>query len=102
MAVAGYRSAGQVRNRMLNGFTWSALFEFNEDDGSLTFDTVRKPVAASAFALGPALRAYRAARDGAVNRVIDTTNFTLAAMRRDNFAAGSKLNFLSPPGGVST
>ncbi|HEX6872529.1 MAG TPA: hypothetical protein VF163_15640 [Micromonosporaceae bacterium] len=90
----------QTKTVLLSGLTWSALFQFDEDTGAMTFAAIREPSQVAEFPLRQGLRAFWTARDSpeAVNRHIDTSNFTMAAMRRNNFAAGHKLRFVDQSG----
>ncbi len=93
---------GTLRSLALSGFSWAAMFQFDEDTGSLAFTAVRQPEFVGGFNLSPPLRAFRTAMTQAAGASIDTSNFTLAAMRRDNFAAGSKLSFVDGSGRALT
>ncbi|HUC57311.1 MAG TPA: hypothetical protein VMA95_07910 [Streptosporangiaceae bacterium] len=99
VAVRTLRDKIATSRYLLSGFTWSALFEFDEDTGAMNFAAIKEP-AMDSFYLHPGLRAFWTARDSpqAAGQLIDTSNFTLAAMRRDNFAAGSKLRFVDASG----
>jgi hypothetical protein len=104
VAVRGFGPGGRTSRHTLSGLTWSALFQFDEDTGSVTFAAIRRPKLIGAYALTAGLRAFSRARDSAFTRAqhIDTSNFTKAAMRRENFAAGNKLQFVDDSGAVLT
>lgn len=85
---------------MLSCLKWSALFQFSEDTGLMTLTAIREPTLAESFDLNAGVAQYIKARDAAakIDSVIDTSNFTKAAMTRDNFAAGNKLSFVNASG----
>jgi hypothetical protein len=86
--------------QFLSGITWSALFQFDDDTGQLSFGAISEPQAAPGFEINPGLSAYRTARTAAdaARHGIDPSNFTKAAMRRENFGAGTRLRFVDASG----
>jgi hypothetical protein len=100
VAVTSIGARGRLSRYTLSGFTWSAMFQFDEDTGSMDFAAIRQPQLIDNYALTPGLRAFSRARDSmlAADQDIDTSNFTKAAMRRDNFGGGSKLRFVDASG----
>ena len=84
----------------LSGVTWTALFQFDEDTGQLTFSAIGEPQPVASANVLPGLNSYTAARNSprAPGQLIDVSNFTKAAMRRDNFAAGTKVRFVDASG----
>ena len=99
----GYREGGPVtsrrrpRWRQFTGLTWKALFQFSEDTGLVTFAAIEKPEPVSNFDHMEPINWYQKALR-ARPRSVDVSNFTKAAMRRENFAAGSKVSFVSHTG----
>jgi hypothetical protein len=97
-AAAAVNTVGnRVTRYLLSGITWSALFQYDEDTGLMNFSTIKAPRLFDGYQLGPALSAFDNAKRS-VNTAsarIDTSNFTKAAMARDNFAGGSKLSFIN-------
>jgi hypothetical protein len=85
---------GRTFRHLLNAVTWTAQFQFDEDTGALAFSAVTQPTVTTNCPVTSAFLAFRRARRQYANATIDTSNFTLAAMRRDNFAAGTKLRFV--------
>jgi hypothetical protein len=85
---------------MISGFVWSAIFMFDEDSRTLTLSAIVAPEPLSSFDLRPLLDRYLlAVNDVDLSKAtIDTSNFTKAAMRRDNFGAGVKLTFFNKSG----
>jgi hypothetical protein len=101
LAVA-VRQIGPLRRtsrRLLSGITWSALFRFDDDTGDVTFAAIRRPSLVRGFAVTSGVGAFARARDTSTD-LIDTSNFTKAAMRRDDFAAGNKIAFVDESGAV--
>ena len=84
----------------LSGVTWTALFQFDEDTGQLAFSAIGQPQPVASAKMLPGLNAYNDAVQSprAPGQVVDVSNFTKAAMRRDNFAAGTKLRFVDASG----
>ncbi|MFC6081210.1 hypothetical protein [Sphaerisporangium aureirubrum] len=82
--------------RFLSGFTWSAVLRYNDDSQIMQCSAIRKPVAVTGFDGGPTGAAYLAARRSPLREKyrIDVSNFTKAAMARENFAAGTKLTYI--------
>lgn len=86
------------RYRMIDCITWSALFEFDEDTGLMTLAAIREPKPTGTFdVVSPIARFGRALRADP-RRIADTGYFTKAAMRRENFAEGTKLRFVNEAG----
>jgi hypothetical protein len=85
---------------LLSGFVWSAIFAFDQDSRTLTLDAIVEPELFSSANLQPLYDRYvLAVNDVNLSKAtIDTSNFTKAAMRRDNFGAGAKLTFLNKSG----
>jgi hypothetical protein len=85
---------------VLSGFGWVAQLGYDEDTRTLRLTTVEAPELIATNVGGPALAQYRAAlaNQRTLNATIDTSNFTKAAMRRDNFAGGTKLRFVDRMG----
>lgn len=79
------RASGTVQP--LSGFSWSTLFQWDEDTRTLVPAAVREPLPLAAYDfLSPLARYAAALRDPSLSdAVIDTTNFTRAAMHRDRF-----------------
>jgi len=90
----GTSYTGRVSRLMLSAATWTAQFRFDEDTGALTFSTITEPTWTGQCPVFDAFRAFTRAKEQYASAAIDTSNFTLAAMRRDNFAAGTKLRFV--------
>jgi len=86
-------SGGSVSKlRVLSTFTWSVLFRWDEDTRRLVRAGIRTPRLVDSFDLQAPLDRFRqACAPDATWGVIDTTSFTLAAMRRDDFGASSKI-----------
>ena len=85
------------RLTMLSCLEWAALFQFDEDTGLMTLAAIREPKLNDSFNPGPGYAQFVKARDEASDEdtLISTSNFTKAAMARDNFAAGNKLSFVN-------
>ena len=81
----------------LSGFSWSLLFEFDEDTRRLFPSAIRAPYALGAYDLVTPLRKFDAALNDPhlKDQKIDTSNFTRAAMRRSNLGSGAKFQFVS-------
>jgi hypothetical protein len=86
------RTRGRPRWTLLSCIEWAALFQFDEDTGVMSLAAIREPMPAL-FDVTAGLDAYGRAYASATG-AIDVSNFTKAAMRRDNFAAGAKLSFV--------
>ncbi|MFI6318737.1 hypothetical protein ACIBG8_14515 [Nonomuraea sp. NPDC050556] len=81
--------------KVLSGFTWSAMLRYSDDTSLLECAAIRKPKLLEGFNLQLGLDAYLAARTTTkIDYPVDVSNFTMAAMRRENFAAGTKVNYL--------
>lgn len=80
--------------QMLGGIAWAALLQYDENTGQLSLDAIRDPHPAVAFDLTAGLAAYQRALTAYPGR-IDVSNFTRAAMRRDDFSAGSRLRLVT-------
>jgi hypothetical protein len=90
----GTSFTGKLSRRTLSAVTWTAQFYFDEDTGALTFSSVTQPELIESYPVTTAFLAFSRAKKQNAHATIDTSNFTLAAMRRDNFAAGTKLRFV--------
>jgi hypothetical protein len=98
-AAAGITPHGGQNLWPLNAFSWSVLFQFDEDTGTLESTAVTAPQAVESFDGSSAIRRFTdAVKAPPPGATVDTTNFTLAAMRRDNFAAGRKMRFVDQRG----
>lgn len=99
--AVGYSAGG--RRDVLDGFRWSVLFRFDEDDGTLRRTAVTAPAVAEVTDIEAPLLAFRQALDNPILRqaTIDTSGFTKAAMRRDTFAGGRTMTLLPAPGSAS-
>ncbi|GAA1260242.1 hypothetical protein GCM10009677_09380 [Sphaerisporangium rubeum] len=82
--------------RFLNGFTWSVLLRYNDDTQIMQATAIRGPKELTSFDAKPPTSAYFDARTSPLLKDyrIDTSNFTRAAMLRENFAAGTKLTYI--------
>ncbi|MFL5664529.1 MAG: hypothetical protein ACJ8BW_24750 [Ktedonobacteraceae bacterium] len=87
------------RFQLLNGFTWSALFQYDDDVRGLTLSSILEPELVHAYDWLKPYQAFRAALFNQ-NDSIDTSNFTKAAMRRDNLGTGVKLRFIDRSGTI--
>lgn len=96
----GMATRARPRLEMLSCVEWASLFQFDEDTGLMTLAAIREPKLTDSFAPGPGVDKYLEAKNAAAgkNVVINTSNFTKAAMARDNFAAGNKLSFVNASG----
>jgi hypothetical protein len=90
----GTSFTGKLSRRLLSAVTWTAQFQFDEDTGTLAFAAITEPVLTIDCPLTSAFQAFIRANKQNASATIDTSNFTLAAMSRDNFAAGTKLRFV--------
>ncbi|GAB1817906.1 hypothetical protein [Herbidospora sp. RD11066] len=83
---------------VLSGFTWSALLRYSDDTSLMECTEIRKPKLVTGFNLKPGLETYlnaRMATSAPITYPIDVSNFTKAAMLRENFAAGTKVGYVS-------
>jgi len=96
-AVAVEQTRQQLYRTLLSGITWSALFQFDEDTGLMNFSTIKQPSLFDGYTVMDGFRAFETSLQSprTANALIDTRNFTKAAMVRDNFAGGSKLAFIN-------
>ncbi|MFC4033316.1 hypothetical protein ACFO3J_17730 [Streptomyces polygonati] len=99
------RPRGGARARVvLSGFTWAAVYQYDRDTDHLDFTAIEVPKAMGAFELDPLLAAYTDALNDPELRggTIDLSNFTAAALRRDNFGqgAGNSVPFIDPATGM--
>ena len=87
---------------LLNGFTWSALFQYDDDVRGLTLSSILEPELVYAYDWPKPLQAFTSAisNQTLANISIDTSNFTKAAMRRDDLGTGVKLRFVNRSGTV--
>jgi hypothetical protein len=94
-----YQRSGSYFQPM-SGFSWAVLFHFDEDTRRLLPAAVERPREVASYDFTTPLRQYYAAlADPQLRtRTIDTSNFTRAAMLRDNLAAGTKLRFVDADG----
>lgn len=87
---------GSNRLHLLSTITWSVLFQWDEDTRRLVRVGIRKPKKESSFSLTGVRTRFRQAVASATDTdTIDTSNFTLAAMRRDNFGASNKIGVVA-------
>lgn len=88
------------RIEALSGLTWSALFQYDYDTRSLALSTIGEPRMVWGYDWITPYIKYNEARfnQNLANATIDTSNFTKAAMRRDNLGAGIKLQFMGRSG----
>lgn len=87
----------------IHGFTWSAWQTFDPDMRTLTLSEIQRPLELITFNKRAALIKYYETinryLNGSIARPrIDVSNFTLAAMRRRNMAAGVKLSGINLDG----
>ncbi|MDI2124827.1 hypothetical protein [Yinghuangia seranimata] len=94
----GRHSRDLSTGTMLPGIQWSALLDYDEDTGLITVSAIREPVAADAFPLLPVLNRYNEARQELGGGSIDTSNFTKAAMKREQFTTAARLRFVDKDG----
>lgn len=97
-AVAINVRGSQLSRQILSGITWAALLQYDEDTGLMNFAAIRRPRPLEGCSLTIGLRAFDSALKSSASASIDTSNFTKAAMRRANFAGGSKLSFVDESG----
>ncbi|MBC8029579.1 MAG: hypothetical protein H7Z16_05660 [Pyrinomonadaceae bacterium] len=107
LVVAGMKylpRSGRTTTRFLCGFTWSALLRYDSDTQSLDLTSIRAPTRVNAFNYEAPLTKYFAALTDPQlgNMTIDMSNFTKAAMRRQNFGADVKPNYVNGQGVVIT
>jgi len=100
IAVAINLVGRRLTRYMLSGITWAALFQYDEDTGLMNLAAIRRPSLVDGYTFTPGIRAFETALRSmdTAGASIDTSNFTKAAMRRDNFAGGSKLSFVDDSG----
>jgi hypothetical protein len=103
VAIAGMRylpSLGRTTLQPLSGFTWSALLSYDEDAQSLDLVAIRAPELIEAFDYLTPVNQYFAAlaNPELQNTAIDMSNFTKASMRRQNFGADVKPNYVNGEG----
>ena len=89
--AVGVRSRDDAK--VLSAVRWTAHFRFHQDTGEMVFSEITAPEEVHDFAWPLVHTAYKKALTAAEGQLIDTSNFTLAAMRRDDFKAGLKLTF---------
>lgn len=80
--------------QVLSTINWSVLFQWDEDTRRLARVGIREPERKFSYNLDAVRTRFRqavASSDG----TIDTSNFTLAAMRRDNFGASNKIGVVA-------
>lgn len=94
-AVLWYEERQTVCWYFLSGIEWSVLFTWDEDSGLLEPSAIRAPRQMKSIGLLSILELYKKACRASNPGRIDISNFTLAAMRRDNFGAGRKLRFVN-------
>jgi hypothetical protein len=101
-AAVGVRTTkdtrGNPRLTMLSCLEWASLFQYDEDTGLMSLAAIRQPKLNTSFDPRPGLAQYIKARDAASedeDGVVSISNFTKAAMARENFAAGDKIRFVS-------
>jgi hypothetical protein len=90
----GTSFTGRLFRHLLSAVTWTAQFQFDEDTGALSFSAVTQPTVTTDCPVTRAFLSFSRAKKQYASATIDTSNFTLAAMRRDNFGAGTKLRFV--------
>jgi hypothetical protein len=95
VGVRGGRTRARPGTVMLSAVNWAALFQFDEDTGQMNLSAIRVPDRTLMFDLASGLAAYEAALREQTGATIDVSNFTRAAMRRDNFAAGRTIRFVN-------
>lgn len=105
VAIAGLRympSKGRTYTQIVNGFTWSALLRYDGDAQSLDLAAIREPELISSFDYVTPVEQYFAAlaNPDLQNMMIDTSNFTRAAMRRQNFGADVKPVYVNREGTI--
>jgi len=89
-ATRSTRATGPLRP--LSGFTWSTVFEWDDDTRTLEPAAIRRPAPWAGNEWQEPLERYYAALQDATlsDATIDTTNFTRAAMRRDRFGGAAQ------------
>lgn len=96
-APVGFRAATPTRSwerwPQFTGITWAVLFRFSEDTGLVTAAAIRQPEPVESFDVMTPLAWYQNALTTKIGTV-DVSNFTKAAMRRENFRAGGKMIFV--------
>lgn len=88
------------RIEFISGFTWSLRFQFDPVAETLDFTAITAPAAISSFGLPEGLTGYNEALGGQKLPDIDISNFTQAALRRDNFASRGSLLVVNSSGQV--
>jgi hypothetical protein len=103
--VAYHVQRDKQRNEFLvslphRGIQWSALLTYDEISGDLTVSSIGQPQRLRSYKTQDALRRFTAALKDkdAGKQFVDLSNFTKAAMRRDNFAAGLKVGIVGRTG----
>jgi hypothetical protein len=105
IAVAGMRYMPRMRRtrtQPVSGFTWSALLSYDADRRSLDLTSISAPRPINSFDyLTPVNRYFDALADAGLRDMkIDVSNFTKAAMRRQNFGAAVKPDYIDFAGEI--
>src|SRR5260370_10836079 len=98
MEVRYWNVGAGVRPRgleFISGFTWSLKFQFDPVAETLDLTAISAPSRISSFGLSLALTSYNEALASRMLPDIDISNFTQAALRRDNFASRGSLIVVS-------
>jgi hypothetical protein len=103
VAVAGLRympGTGRTKTQPVGGFTWSALLRHDDNTKSLNLAAIRAPELIGSFDyVTPVEQYFAALADPSLqNMTIDMSNFTKAAMRRQNFGADVKPGYVTGEG----
>ena len=105
VALAGLRYMPRQKRtnlRFVSGFTWSAQLTYDADTRSLDLTAIVAPRLVEAFDFETPVNQYFAALADPNLRdmKIDTSNFTKAAMQRQNFGAAVKASYIDLDGEV--